>query len=107
MSDMALTTGKREKGKLGRKPGQKKEKGKGKGSGGSRRFGSNKRREAAKAAGRKGSTIGVIEGSSWSRRRHVQREKQPGQRLTHSLSSEISDSGNEETNKREIGGNTR
>ena len=93
---------KREKEKLERKPGQK-EKEKGKGSGGSRRLGSQQKGKAAKAAGRKGPTNGVTEGSSGSRGRHAQREKQPGQRLTHSLSSEISDSGNERTNKRKSG----
>ena len=59
--------------------------------------------EAEKAAGRKGPTNGVTEGSSGSCRRHAQQEKQPGQRLTHSLSSEISDSGNERTNKKNRG----
>ena len=39
------------------------------------------KREAAKAAGRKGPTNGVTEGSSGSCRSHAQREKQPGQRL--------------------------
>ena len=61
------------------------------------------KRNAAKAAGRKGPTDGVTEGSSGSFRRHAQREKQPGQRLMHSLSSEISDFGNEQNKQRKSG----
>ena len=61
-------------------------------------------REAArKPRAEKGPTNGVTEGSSGSCRRHAQRKKQPGQRLMHSVSSEISDSGNERINKRESG----
>ena len=72
------------KGKLGRKPGQK---GKGKGKKDPAKAGSSvaTQREAAKAAGRKGPTNGVTEDSSGSCQRHAQREKQPGQRLAHSL----------------------
>ena len=98
--------GKKEKGKLGRKPGLK-EKEKGKRDPAEAGDSVATKREAAKAAGRKGPTNRVTEGSSGSCRRQAQREKKPGQRLTHSLYSEISDSGNERINKREIGGSTR
>ena len=97
----------RKKGKVGRKPGKGKERGKGKGDPAIAGRSVATKRKAAKVAGRKGPTNGITGGSSGSCRRHAQREKQPGQRLTYSLSSEISDSGNEGINKRGIGGNTR
>ena len=98
VSEMALTTGGKRKGKA---RAEARAKGKGKGKKDPAEAGGSvaTKGEAAKAAGRKGPTNGVTEGSSGSCRRHAQREKQPGQRLVHSLSSEISDSGNEETNK--------
>ena len=77
MSEMALTTGGKRKGKA---RAEARAKGEGKGikdpaeAGGSVAT----KREAAKAAGRKGPTNGVTEGSSGSCRRHAQREKQPG-----------------------------
>ena len=97
---------KKEKGKLWQIPGLK---GKGKGMRDPAEAGGSvaTKGEAAKAAGRKGPTNGVTEGSSGSCRRHAQRKKQPGQRLMHSLSSEISDSGNARNIQRKIGGNTR
>ena len=90
MSEMALTTGEKGKGKGIKDPAE---------AGGSVAT----KREAAEAAGRKGPTNGVTEGSSGSCRRYAQREKQPGQRLTHSLSSEISDSGNERNKQKKSG----
>ena len=97
MSEMARTTKKRGKGKSKRK-----------GKRDLAKVGDSvaAKREAEKAAGRKGPTNGVLEGSLGSCRRHAKPEKQPGQRLTHSLSSEISDSGNE-TEKQRIGSYTR
>ena len=94
MSEMALTTGEKGKGKARAKA---RAKGKGKGKKDPAEAGGSvaTKREAAKAAGRKRPTNGITEGSSGSCRRHAQRKKQPGQRLMRSLSSEISDSGNE------------
>ena len=85
----------RKKGKVGRKPGKGKERGKGKGDPAIARSSVVTKGKRRKARAEKQSTNSVTEGSSGSCRRHAQREKQPGQRLTYSLSSEISDSGNE------------
>ena len=97
----------RKKGKVGRKPGKGKEKGVKVRDPAIAGSSVATQRKAAKAAGRKGPTNSVTEGSSGSCRRHAQRDKQPEQRLTYSLSSEISDSGNERNKQRRIGGNTR
>ena len=102
VSEMALTTGGKGKGKLGRKPGQK---GKGKGvkdpaeAGGSVAT----KREAAKAVGRKGPTNGITEGSSGSCRRHARREKQPGQRLMAVYPQRSRTLEMQETNRRKSG----
>ena len=98
--------GEKGKGKLGRKPGQK---GKGKGirdpaeAGGSVAT----KGEAAKAAGRKGPTNGVTEGSSGSCRRHAQREKKPGQRLMAVYPQKSRTLETQRNNQGKIGGNTR
>ena len=73
MSEMALTTGEKGRGKA---RAEARAKGKEKGSAGSRGSVATKG-EAAKAAGRKGPTNGVTEGSSGSCRRHDQRRNNP------------------------------
>ena len=82
MSELALTTKGKKKGKSLAEAREGKERGKGKGSGDSREFGSNKRKESGASRGQNGPTNGITGGSSGSCRRHAQREKQPGQRLT-------------------------
>ena len=97
---------KRKKGKVGRKPRKEKERGKGRGSGDSREFGSNKKGSGASRGQKRINQrynrrfFGVLpEPRSTG---ETTRTKTDG-----SLSSEISDSGNERNNKRGIGSHTR
>ena len=104
VSELALTTkGKRKRKRSGGSPGKERKGVKERGSGDSREFGSNKRKESGASRGQKGTNqrynrrfFGVLpEPRSTG---ETTRTKTDG-----SLSSEISDSGNERNNKGESG----